>query len=123
MKVTVLALSGLLAVSSVAADDYIAAKNTVNQIASEVLLLAGNESLKEDELALVAQLEEKVLVFVDLETMSKFVLGKAWKVATPDQKQRFISGFKRMLMTSYAKSVVLLKDMKIDFVPPSKSVC
>ncbi len=40
----------------------------------------------------------------DLPGISKFVLGRYWKMATPDQQTRFQSLFETLLVQSYAKT-------------------
>src|SRR5512139_3125715 len=54
---------------------------------------------------------DQVLVpHVDLETMSRLVLGKYWRTATPDQRERFTAEFRTLMVRFYVSA--LLDDPK-----------
>jgi phospholipid transport system substrate-binding protein len=42
---------------------------------------------------------------IDLNLISQFVLSKTWKSATDDQKERYISAFKKYFINSYANKL------------------
>jgi len=54
--------------------------------------------------------EEVLLPHVDMEVMSRYVLGRYWRTASEDQRQRFIKEFKNMLVRFYVSA--LLDDPK-----------
>src|SRR3990170_5512430 len=58
---------------------------------------------------------EIVLPHFDFERMSRWVLGKYWREATPAQQRRFIEEFRTLLVRTYAKSLSEYKDSKIDY--------
>jgi phospholipid transport system substrate-binding protein len=45
------------------------------------------------------------------------VLGKYWRTATDEQRQRFREAFKSLLLSTYAKALVDNMDKKIEFEP------
>jgi len=49
--------------------------------------------------------EVQVLPYFDFDRMSYLILGNFWKDATEDQKTRFQSGFKRLLINTYASAL------------------
>src|SRR5574339_612976 len=54
---------------------------------------------------------DQVLVpHVDLETMSRMVLGKHWRTATPEQRARFTAEFRTLMVRFYVSA--LLDDPK-----------
>jgi len=54
---------------------------------------------------------DQVLVpHVDLETMSRLVLGKYWRTATPEQRTRFMAEFRTLMVRFYVSA--LLDDPK-----------
>lgn len=54
---------------------------------------------------------DQVLVpYVDLETMSRLVLGKHWRTATPEQRTRFTAEFRTLMVRFYVSA--LLDDPK-----------
>ncbi|HEY0634221.1 MAG TPA: ABC transporter substrate-binding protein [Gammaproteobacteria bacterium] len=59
---------------------------------------------------------DQVLVpHVDLETMSRWVLGKHWRTATPEQRTRFTAEF-RTLMVRFYTSALLDDPKQIDTI-------
>lgn len=59
--------------------------------------------------------EELVFPYVDITKMSRFVLGAAWRTATPEQQQTFVDLFKKLLLNSYARSFLKLQIDHIEF--------
>jgi phospholipid transport system substrate-binding protein len=58
-----------------------------------------------------------VLPHFDFERMSSLVLGKHWRTASPDQRQRFVEQFRNLLVRTYAKSLSSYTDNKVNFLP------
>lgn len=54
--------------------------------------------------------DEVLVPHVDLETMSRWVLGKHWRTATPDQRTRFTAEFRTLMVRFYVSA--LLDDPK-----------
>ncbi len=61
--------------------------------------------------------EQIVLPNFDFKSMSASVLGKHWRTASDDQKQRFTQEFKLLLVRTYAKALVDNMDRKITTQP------
>ena len=61
--------------------------------------------------------EEKILPNFDFESISRLVLGKAWRTATDDQKTQFKYEFKNLLLRTYAVALSKYKDQKIEYKP------
>lgn len=61
--------------------------------------------------------EQIVLPNFDFKSMSASVLGKNWRTASDDQKQRFAQEFKLLLVRTYAKALVDNMDRKITTQP------
>ncbi len=50
--------------------------------------------------------DQIVLPNFDFELMSRWVLGRAWQQATPDQRRRFTEEFRTLLVRTYAKALL-----------------
>ncbi|MDH5544081.1 MAG: ABC transporter substrate-binding protein [Gammaproteobacteria bacterium] len=80
--------------------------------------------LKQDK-ALIAKeperlyelIKEYVLPHFDFERMSKWVLGKYWRQATPQEQKRFIEEFRTLLVRTYATSLADFAEQNIKFLP------
>jgi len=60
---------------------------------------------------------EVVLTRVDFTALSRWVLGKYWRTATPQQRAAFIVEFREMMLGSYLRSVSTYKDNGVRFKP------
>ncbi len=60
---------------------------------------------------------EIVLPHFDFETMARWVLGRNWRNASPDQRQRFIDEFRTLLVRTYAVSLADYRDQKVVVEP------
>jgi phospholipid transport system substrate-binding protein len=78
----------------------------VRKITVEVLgELKADEALQAgDKQKAIALAEEKVLPHVDFEEATRFVMGRAWSRATPEQKKRLMAEFRRLLIRTYANA-------------------
>lgn len=75
-------------------------------------------AIEEDKNRLYALVDEIVLPHFDFVIMSKRVLGKHWRDATPEQRRRFVEEFKTLLVHTYAVALLEYQDQKIVFLPP-----
>jgi len=71
------------------------------------------ETVKKQPTKLFDLVEQVLLPHVDMEVMSRFVLGKHWRTATPAQRERFSKEFKNLLIRFYV-SAMLEDPSKID---------
>jgi phospholipid transport system substrate-binding protein len=53
---------------------------------------------------------------IDLNLISKFVLSKAWKNATDDQKERYLKAFKTYFVNSYANKLNQYSGEKVQII-------
>lgn len=68
--------------------------------------LKANRSELDSNPDVVYQLvDEIVLPYFDFETMSRWVVGKYWRDATPQQQERFVTEFRTLLVRTYAKAL------------------
>ncbi len=100
-----MAAAGLLAGSvALAAGVGSAPRQLVRQVTSSIVeeLTSRRESLRNDPQGVYELVDRLVLPHFDFERMSRRVLGKRWKQASPEQRQRFVSAFRSMLVRTYA---------------------
>lgn len=62
-------------------------------------------------------IHEVVLPHFDFERMSRWVLGKYWRKASPDEKKRFIGEFRTLLVRTYASSLADFAQQEITYLP------
>ena len=61
--------------------------------------------------------DEYLLPHVDFMTLSRWVMGKHWRTATPQQRQAFANEFRDLLLNNYLRSVTEYRDYSIKFIP------
>src|SRR5215468_8041704 len=68
--------------------------------------------------AKVGQLVDKYLLpHWDTDYSARLVLGKYWRTATPDQRQRFINAFYHSLLANYGESLVEFSADRLKIYP------
>jgi phospholipid transport system substrate-binding protein len=60
---------------------------------------------------------ETILPHTDFDKISALVLGKLWKTATPDERERFKQEFQTLLVRTYSRAFVEFKDWSIRYLP------
>lgn len=53
----------------------------------------------------------------DFDKISALVLGKLWKTATPDEKERFKHEFQTLLIRTYSRAFVEFKEWSVHYLP------
>ena len=100
----VIAAACVLAAPAATAHSGGEAQHLVQHVTSQVIedLEAQRESIRDDPQRLYDLVDRLVLPYFDFERMSRRVLGKRWKKATPDQQMRFVAAFRTRLVRTYA---------------------
>jgi phospholipid transport system substrate-binding protein len=60
---------------------------------------------------------QTIFPHTDFDKISALVLGKLWKTATPDEKERFKKEFQTLLIRTYSRAFVEFKDWSIHYLP------
>ena len=105
MAAMVVAASLFAGSAAVAEDAGVSAQRFVQQVTSTIVdeLTARREELRDDPQALYELVDRHILPYFDFERMSRRVLGKKrWTSATPEQRERFVSAFRSLLVRTYA---------------------
>lgn len=91
----------------------------VERTADEMLtvLRQRKEELRGRPEAIRALVEQILVPRVDLELMSRYALGVHWRELSPEQRQRFTTAFKDMLIRFYASSMLEYLDYQVRFFP------
>ena len=63
------------------------------------------------------QIDTLFLPNMDFRAMSKLVLGGNWRKMNDEQRDRFVEGFKSLLVRTYAKSLAQYSDEEVRYLP------
>ncbi len=91
------------------------ARETTDKIV--VLLKANKDAYAKDSKKLYAMVDELVLPNFDFRAMSRTVLGRYWRGASEDQRKRFTTEFRDLLVRTYATALLKYNDEKIVYMP------
>jgi phospholipid transport system substrate-binding protein len=110
---------GLLVVSvlplSAMAEEVLSPDMLIEQTMSEVLeIFKKDTALLTDEARLLELVDAKILPHFDFARMTKLAVGKAWRTATPEQKQSLTNEFRTMLVRTYTKVFTTYKNPKVE---------
>ena len=90
------------------------------QGSTEKMLIAlkeNEEKLAEDPDAIFELVENILMPNFDFDKMAKLALGKNWRKATADQKQRFTEEFRLLLVRTYSTAMLEYTNEEIRFLP------
>lgn len=91
----------------------------VEQVASELLaaIEADRAELARDPVKLRAVVDRVLLPNFDADYAARLVLGKHWRAATTEQRQRFIDAFIESMMRQYGKALLELTSNRMTMLP------
>jgi len=121
MKYTGALLAGMLLLGSSAAAvqaPEVLVQETTDKITS--VLRAEQDKIKAEPDRLLEIVDTIVAPHFDFERMSSWVLGKYWRKASDDEKNRFAQEFRTLLVRTYAKALNDNYDKQIDMLTPRK---
>lgn len=112
-------LAFLISIASLASASGLNAPQKVIQETSDLLYdIIQKDKDRLDDRDYVFQLVNEVLEpRVDLDKVSKLVLGKYWRKATDEQKTQFQKEFKGLLVNTYATAFNEFDEWTIHFIP------
>src|SRR5699024_4287729 len=75
------------------------------------------DELRNDPQQLYELVDEVLVPLVDMDTMSQLVLGRHWRDADENQRQRFQKAFKVMLVRTYGNALLDFDKDQIEYKP------
>lgn len=115
----VLAQSAPAAAAAAAATQAVAPDAFIKRITDEVFAtVKADKGIQQGDLRRVqAMVESKILPNVNLQRMTSAAVGRPWRQATPEQRQRLQEEFKTLLIYTYAGAAAQIKDQTIEYRP------
>ena len=99
---------------TVLASNFAEEENFVTSFADSAISILSSDSLSDAERT--SSFTELVMSSIDLNLISKFVLSKAWKNASDEQKEEYIIAFKDYFVNSYANKLDQYTGEKVDVI-------
>lgn len=103
----IMMLSITTPVTARTAEVNVAEKRVLTVTTNIVNLLDKNKAVyAKNKNALNSMIRREIFPLIDFNAMSKLTLGKHWRTASPQQRQRFVNAFRGMLVNSYASTML-----------------
>ncbi len=90
-------------------------QSTTTQVVERIN--ADHDRIDSDPDYIYLVMDQLVVPHFDFHTMSRAVLGAAWRDATPEQQNAFLNEFKDLLIGTYASNLTEYSDNQIVFYP------
>lgn len=111
---------GLLVAAGPATAETTAAQ-VIEDTASRMLtaLKQQRTALRADPSKIYGLVEAIAVPRFDFDAISQWVLGRNWRAATPEQRQRFTAEFRNLLVRIYSNALLEYSDETVRFLPAS----
>ncbi|ADE13542.1 toluene tolerance family protein [Nitrosococcus halophilus Nc 4] len=76
-----------------------------------------SEELEEHPERIYDLVKEILLPHFDFQRIARLALGRHWRQATEDQRQRFVGEFRTLLVRTYSTALLKYSDEKINYLP------
>lgn len=110
-------LMALMPITRVMAADLLPPQKAIETASTKLQQKMQDKSFVKDFAKVSWFVNETILPHTDFDRISALVLGKLWKTATPDERERFKQEFQTLLVRTYSRAFVEFKDWSIRFLP------
>ncbi|MGR8940781.1 MAG: MlaC/ttg2D family ABC transporter substrate-binding protein [Gammaproteobacteria bacterium] len=106
-----------LPVSSAYSQDLLPPQRAIQDASDKLKQRLLDNSFKNDFAKIAQYVNEVIYPHTDFDKISALVLGKIWKTATPDERERFKHEFQTLLVRTYSRAFVEFKEWSVRFLP------
>jgi phospholipid transport system substrate-binding protein len=94
-------------------------RQTVESVTAQLreALVREREAIDADPERLITLVDSLLAPHADFDAMSAWVLGRFWRQADADQRERFKRAFRRLLVRTYATAVRHIENADINYLP------
>lgn len=118
MKKLLIWISMLGLLAGVAHAQEVAPDALIKSTATDVLnIIKQDKSLQNNRQKLIELVEARVLPHFDFTRMTRIAVGRFWRDATAEQRERLTNEFRTLLVNTYSASLGTYKDQTIEYLP------
>lgn len=110
-------LLGLMPVAKVNAADLLPPQQAIQVASAKLQEKLQDKSFTKDFAKITQFVNEVIYPHTDFDKISELVLGKIWKTATVDERERFKHEFQTLLVRTYSRAFVEFNDWSVRFLP------
>jgi phospholipid transport system substrate-binding protein len=110
-------LLGLMPVTKAIAEDLLPPQQAIYTASEKLQQRMQDKSFTTDFAKITQFVNDVIYPHTDFDKISELVLGKIWKTATVDERERFKHEFQTLLVRTYSRAFVEFKDWSVRFLP------
>jgi phospholipid transport system substrate-binding protein len=81
-------------------------------------IIRSDPSIKQGDINRITQVvNEKILPYTDFRRTTQIAAGRAWRTATPQQRDQLVEQFKMLLIRTYSGALSQVRDQQVQFKP------
>jgi len=103
--------------ASVSAADLVVPQKIIEETSNQLKVRMQDPGFTQDFRKITEFVHTVIYPHADFDLISSLVLGKLWKDASADEKDRFKKEFQMLLIRTYSRAFVEFKDWSIRFLP------
>lgn len=110
-------LLALMPFAKVSASDLLPPQQPIEVASTQLQQRMQDKNFVHDFAQVTQFVNQTIYPHTDFDKISALVLGKLWKTATPDEKERFKHEFQTLLIRTYSRAFIEFKDWSVHFLP------
>lgn len=112
-----IAVLGFMPAINASAADLAPPQQAIQTASAKLQERLQDKSFTKDFAKITQFVNEVIYPHTDFDRISELVLGKAWKAANADERERFKHEFQTLLVRTYSRAFVEFNDWSIRFLP------
>jgi phospholipid transport system substrate-binding protein len=110
-------LLGFISVTEVIADELLPPQQVIQGVSIQIQERLKDKAFSQNFAQVTAYVNSVIDPHADFDRISLLVLGKLWKSATNEEKERFKHEFQTLLVRTYSRAFVEFNNWSIRFLP------
>jgi len=110
-------LLGFMSVTEVIADELLPPQQIIQSVSTQIQEKLKDKAFSQNFAQVTAYVNSVIDPHADFDRISLLVLGKLWKTATNEEKERFKHEFQMLLVRTYSRAFVEFNNWSIRFLP------
>lgn len=115
LMVVLLVVAGLVVAADKEPEPVALIRSTADYVLEQIR--KRKAELEKDSSGIYELVQEKILPHFDFRVMSRGALGRYWRRATEEQKERIAQEFQELLVRTYATTLLNYSDQEVEYLP------
>ena len=108
---------GVILIAQVKASDLLPPQQGIQTASTQLHTKLQDKNFTKDFLKVTEYVNQVIYPHTDFDRIAALVLGKTWKTANKDERERFKHEFQTLLVRTYSRAFVEFKDWNLRFLP------